>query len=180
MSYLINPEHSSTKQDEELRLKRRTEASRDKTAEANTSKPYDELRKGYARKPASDSALKTAQKKQLKKTTKKDTSGGVSNHKSAGTNAAISAVAGGGDGQGVAGTAGDALMAGGMATGNVYAVGAGAALKVVGSVQAKKERDKQAKYQHEVNEANAINRRRENLTKLLANLGSGVGSVGMS
>jgi len=74
----------------------------------------------------------------------------------------------GGAGSG-ANMAGDALMM----SGNPYAMAGGAALKVIGSVQAKK----QAAAQKKADEENA---RRARLQDALANLGSGVGTLGMA
>ena len=65
--------------------------------------------------------------------------------------------------------AGNALMM----SGNPYAMAAGGALKVIGAVKAKKEKAAQAK-------ADAENNRRAKLQSALANLGSGIGSIGMA
>ena len=71
------------------------------------------------------------------------------------------------------GSAMDTVSSGLMMSGNPYAMAAGAALKVVGGVQKKKEA--QAKMQ-----ADAENQRRARLQDALSRLGSGVGSLGMA
>jgi hypothetical protein len=70
---------------------------------------------------------------------------------------------------GTASTLGDI----GLASGNPYGMAAGAALKVVGSVQAKKAKESAQK-------ARLENARRDKLMQAMARLGNGVGSLGMA
>jgi hypothetical protein len=72
-------------------------------------------------------------------------------------------------GGGAMDTAGSALMM----SGNPYAMAAGGAMKVIGQVKAKREAQAQKR-------ANDENNRRKNLQTALANLGSGIGSIGMA
>ena len=70
---------------------------------------------------------------------------------------------------GTASTLGDV----GLSSGNPYGMAAGAVLKVVGSVQAKRAKEAQSR-------ANEENARRSKLMTAMARLGNGVGSLGMA
>ena len=119
-------------------------------------------------KKASKSTLKKSKVKKSEASPKVDTSKKAGY--TAGAKAVGDSVAKGGGGMDIAG---DALLAGGAATLNPYAVAAGATLKVIGSISAKKE--KQAAL-----ELARKQKRRDSLEILVANLGTGVGSQGMA